>query len=75
MSRNCRSRHAKNGWARNGATERAGLLLLKGKHGRSEAPPAAIQDALLALLDAARIPFAVSIVGQVCAHMWGSFTV
>lgn len=60
-----RSRHAKNGWARTGAQERSGLLLLKGKHGRSEAPPAAIQAALQCILEAARIPFAISIVSQV----------
>lgn len=42
-----------------------GLLLLKGKQGRSEAPSPAIQTAVQAVLDAAQIPFAVSIVSQV----------
>ncbi|KAK9807258.1 hypothetical protein WJX73_003948 [Symbiochloris irregularis] len=59
-----RTRLAKNGWSRPPGQERVGLLLLKGKQGRSEAPSPAIQTAVQAVLDAAQIPFAVSIVSQ-----------
>lgn len=46
-------------------TERASLLLLKGKHGRSESPPVAIEEACTALLLATGVPHAVSHTPQV----------
>ena len=45
-------------------TERSSLLLLKGK-GRSESPAMLIQDALLMVLDAARIPCTATSLPQV----------
>ena len=48
--------------------ERSALLLLKGKQGRSESPALLIQDALLMVLDAARVPCAISTLPQVSAR-------
>jgi hypothetical protein len=48
-----------------GGAERPALLLLKGKAGRTESPPAAIADALGALLAAAQLAGAASITPQV----------
>jgi hypothetical protein len=48
-----------------GSPERPALLLLKGKAGRTESPPAAIADALGALLAAAQLAGAAAITPQV----------
>lgn len=46
--------------------DRALLLLLKGKQGRSESSPAAIEQAVSSLLTATNVPHAVSQTPQVC---------
>ena len=51
-------------------TDRATLLLLKGKHGRSESSAASIEAALSALLVAANVPFAISHTWQVRVHTY-----
>ena len=53
--------------------DRVFLLLLKGKHGRSESPPAAIEEACSALLVAAGIPHAlVQTVQVTCSLQHGA---
>ena len=48
--------------------EQSALLLLRGKAGRSEAPPGAIADAVNALMEAVHFPAAATINSQVNKH-------
>ncbi len=60
----CRVRLPKNGYAGQPLGEQPALLLLRGKAGRSEAPPGLICDALTALIEAGPLPACASLTPQ-----------
>ena len=57
----------KNGFAGQSLGDQPALLLLRGKSGRSESPPADVAEAVNALMQAVHFPAAASITSQVCS--------
>ena len=55
----------KNGFAGQSLGDQPALLLLRGKSGRSESPPADVAEAVNALMQAVHFPAAASITSQV----------
>ena len=56
----------KNGFAGQSLGDQPALLLLRGKSGRSESPPADVAEAVNALMQAVHFPAAASLTSQVC---------
>ncbi len=56
----------KNGFAGQSLGDQPALLLLRGKSGRSESPPADVAEAVNALMQAVHFPAAAFITTQVC---------
>ena len=59
----------KNGFAGQSLGDQPALLLLRGKSGRSESPPADVAEAVNALMRAVHFPAAASITSQVCSPL------
>ena len=57
---------SKNGFAGQSLGDQPALLLLRGKSGRSESPPADVAEAVNALMQAVHFPAAASITSQAC---------
>ena len=60
----CRVKVTKNGFAGQSLGDQPALLLLRGKSGRSESPPADVAEAVNALMQAVHFPAAASITSQ-----------
>ena len=63
----CRVKVTKNGFAGQSLGDQPALLLLRGKSGRSESPPADVAEAVNALMQAVHFPAAAFITTQVSA--------
>ena len=63
----CRVKVTKNGFAGQSLGDQPALLLLRGKVGRSESPPADVAEAVNALMQAVHFPAAAFITTQVSA--------
>ena len=61
----------KNGFAGQSLGDQPALLLLRGKSGRSESPPADVAEAVNALMQAVHFPAAASITSQVGSLSYG----
>lgn len=61
----CRAKVTKNGFAGQSLGDQPALLLLRGKCGRSESPPADVAEAVNALMQAVHFPAAAFITTQV----------